>query len=321
MCLQLSVMKTVYSSTFGGVALMSAENSTASGELPANSKSTSGPRTTLHIPSARATIPVHAALRRRFTATCATPKPSMHSPMAGSTEGCTATAAQQKNVKRPRCLHLLRSTKSKAKRSVTGRIRNLRRVLVLRDTGCQLHPDVVHGRLDKDDVEQGVDSGDEDRGPLALDYGKGQGVDHQQGHYDERGCQVSEHQFDRVQAGDAGEGCLLEQPSVDLRAGELGDPLPEVRVEQSEPLGVREVLHPRQVDPHIVVTAGHPPDPHERQNPAEQPERRPQPARRGTVSSLPAWERSVPSGAAFSTPQPRERRRAASLRPGDNSRC
>src|SRR5919107_1023254 len=53
-----------------------------------------------------------------------TPEPSMHSPMAGSTEGCTAIAAQQKNVKRPRCLHLLLSTKSKAKSSVTGRIRN-----------------------------------------------------------------------------------------------------------------------------------------------------------------------------------------------------
>ena len=84
-----------------------------------------GPRTTLHIPSASATIPLHAALRRRLAATCATPKPSMHSPMAGSTEGCTATADQQKNVKRPRCLHLLRSTKSRAKSSVTGRIRNL----------------------------------------------------------------------------------------------------------------------------------------------------------------------------------------------------
>src|SRR5215216_1483296 len=125
MCLQLSVMKTVYSSTLGGVALMSAEKSTASGDLPANSKTTTGPRTTLHIPSARTTIPVQAALRRKLTATCATPKPSMHSPMAGSTEGCTATAAQQKNVKRPRCLHLLLSTKSKAKSSVTGRIRNL----------------------------------------------------------------------------------------------------------------------------------------------------------------------------------------------------
>jgi len=48
----------------------------------------------------------------------------MHSPMAGSTEGCTATAAQQKNVNRPRQLRLLRSTKSTAKRRVTGRIRN-----------------------------------------------------------------------------------------------------------------------------------------------------------------------------------------------------
>src|SRR5215213_5714866 len=124
MCLQLSVMKTVYSSTLGGVALMSAENSTASGDLPVNNKS-AGPRTTLHIPSARATIPVHVDLRRKFTATCATPKPSMHSPIAGSTEGCTATAAQQKNVKRPICLHLLPSTKSTAKSSVTGRIRNL----------------------------------------------------------------------------------------------------------------------------------------------------------------------------------------------------
>src|SRR5215213_4701572 len=86
MCLQLSVMKTVYSSTLGGVALMSAENSTAAGDLPVNSKST-GPRTTLHIPSARATIPVHADLRRGLAPTCATPKPSMHSPIAGSTEG------------------------------------------------------------------------------------------------------------------------------------------------------------------------------------------------------------------------------------------
>src|SRR5829696_5193410 len=76
-CLQLSVMKTVYSSTLGGVALMSAENSTASGDLPVNSKIT-GPSTTLHIPSARATIAVHAALRRRLAATWATPKPSMH---------------------------------------------------------------------------------------------------------------------------------------------------------------------------------------------------------------------------------------------------
>src|SRR5215217_1829143 len=124
MCLQLSVMNTVYSSTLGGVALISAEYSTAAGDLPVNSKS-AGPRTTLHIPSARATIPVHADLRRRLAATCATPKPNMHSPMAGSTEGCTATAAQQKNVKRPRCLHLLLSTKSTAKSSVTGRIRNL----------------------------------------------------------------------------------------------------------------------------------------------------------------------------------------------------
>src|SRR5918995_6022505 len=125
MCLQLSVMKTVYSSTLGGVALMSAENSTASGDLPLNSKSTSGPRTTLHIPSARATMPVHADLRRRLAATCVTPKPSMHSPMAGSTEGCTATAAQQKNVNRPRYLHFLLSIKCRAKSSVTGRIRNL----------------------------------------------------------------------------------------------------------------------------------------------------------------------------------------------------
>src|SRR5215208_109370 len=118
-------MKTVYSSTLGGVALMSAENSTASGDLPVNSKSTTGPRTTLHIPSARATIPVHADLRRGLTATCASPKPSMHSPMAGSTEGCTATAAQQKNVKKPRCLHFLLSTKTAAKSNVTGRIKNL----------------------------------------------------------------------------------------------------------------------------------------------------------------------------------------------------
>src|SRR5215208_4062585 len=79
MCLQLSVTNTVYSSTFGGVALMSAEKSTSSGDLPANSKSKSGPRTTLHIPSASATIPVHADLRRMSVATCATPKPRMHS--------------------------------------------------------------------------------------------------------------------------------------------------------------------------------------------------------------------------------------------------
>src|SRR5215210_3230946 len=124
MCFQLSVMKTVYSSTLGGDALMSAENSTAAGDLPVNSKSV-GPRTTLHVPSARATVLVQAALRRKFAATCATPKPSIQSPMAGSTEGCTATAAQQKNVKRPRCLHLPLSTKSKAKSSVTGRIRYL----------------------------------------------------------------------------------------------------------------------------------------------------------------------------------------------------
>src|SRR5215203_3840708 len=117
-------MKTVYSSTLGGVALMSAENRTAAGDLPVNSKST-GPRTTLHIPSARATILVHADLERRLAPTCATPKPSMHSPMAGSTEGCTATAAQQKNVKKPRCLHFLPCTKSTAKSNVTGRIRNL----------------------------------------------------------------------------------------------------------------------------------------------------------------------------------------------------
>src|ERR687898_619054 len=123
MCLQLSVMKTVYSSTFGGVALISAENNTAAGDPPANT-STTGQRTTLHIPSASATIPVHALLERRFTATCAAPKPSMHSPMAGSTEGCTATALQQKNVNRPRYLHLLFSMKSTAKRRVAGRIRN-----------------------------------------------------------------------------------------------------------------------------------------------------------------------------------------------------
>ena len=104
--------------------MISAENNAAAGDPPANSKST-GPRTTLHIPSARATIPVQAARRRRFTATCATPKPSMHSPMAGSTEGCTVTAAQQENVKRPRCLHLLLSTKSTAKSNATGRIKNL----------------------------------------------------------------------------------------------------------------------------------------------------------------------------------------------------
>ena len=123
MCLQLSVMKTVYSSTFGGVALISAENNTAAGDPPVNSRS-AGPRTTLHIPSARANIPVQAARRCRFTAKCAAPKPSMHSPMAGSTEGCTATAAQQKNVNRPRYLHLLLSTKSAAKSRVAGRIRN-----------------------------------------------------------------------------------------------------------------------------------------------------------------------------------------------------
>src|SRR5215212_1126258 len=123
MCLQLSVKKTVYSSTFGGVALISAENSMAAGDPPAN-MSSAGPRTTLHIPSARATIPVHASLRRRFTATCAAPKPSLHSPMAGSTEGCTATAVQQKNVKSTRYLHFLLSIKSTAKRRVAGRIRN-----------------------------------------------------------------------------------------------------------------------------------------------------------------------------------------------------
>src|SRR5215213_468527 len=95
MCLQLSVMKTVYSSTLGGVALISAENSKADGDRPVTSKRMPGPRTTLHIPGARATIPVHADLRRRLVPTCANPKPSMHSPMAGSIEGCTATAAQR----------------------------------------------------------------------------------------------------------------------------------------------------------------------------------------------------------------------------------
>src|SRR5215212_1223116 len=119
MCLQLSVMKTVYSSTVGGVALISAENSTAAGDPPANISST-GPRTTLHIPSARATIPDHAFLERGFTATWAAPKPSMHSPMAGSTEGCTASAVQQKNVNRPRYVHFLLSIKSTAKRRVAG---------------------------------------------------------------------------------------------------------------------------------------------------------------------------------------------------------
>src|SRR5829696_7552646 len=118
MCLQLSVMKTVYSSTFGGVALISAENSAAAGDPPANI-SNIGPRTTLHIPSARTTIPVHAFLRCQCTATCATPKPNMHSPMEGSTEGCTATAAQQKNVNRPRYLHLLFPIKSTAKSNAT----------------------------------------------------------------------------------------------------------------------------------------------------------------------------------------------------------
>src|SRR5918995_1051037 len=124
MCLQLSVMKTVYSSTLGGVALMSAEYSTAAGDLPVNGN-IAGPRTTLHIASASATIPVQASLRRGLAATCATPKPSMHNPMAGSTEGCTAIAAQQKNVKRPKYLHFRLSMKSTAKSSVTGRMRNL----------------------------------------------------------------------------------------------------------------------------------------------------------------------------------------------------
>src|SRR5215207_10184551 len=124
MCLQLSVMKTVYSSTLGGVELISAEYSTAAGDPPVNSNST-GPRTTLHIAIARATIRVQAALRCGLAATCATPKPSMHSPMDGSTEECTAIAAQQNNVKRPRYLRFLLSTKSTAKSSVTGRIRNL----------------------------------------------------------------------------------------------------------------------------------------------------------------------------------------------------
>src|SRR3712207_4712207 len=105
MCLQLSVMNTVYSSTLGGVALISAENNTAAGEPVANMSSV-GPRATLHIPSARASTPVQAALERGFTATWVAPNPSMQSPMAGRTEGCTATAAQQKNVKRPRYLHL-----------------------------------------------------------------------------------------------------------------------------------------------------------------------------------------------------------------------
>src|SRR5215213_11089436 len=97
MCLQLSVMKTVYSSTFGGVALISAEKSMADGDPPANNRTT-GPSMTLHIPSASATIPVHAGLERGFTATWAAPKPSMHRPTAGNTEGCTTTAVQQKNV-------------------------------------------------------------------------------------------------------------------------------------------------------------------------------------------------------------------------------
>jgi hypothetical protein len=94
-------MNTVYSSTSGGVALMSAEYSTAAGDSPLNSKSR-GPTTTLHIASAKATITVQAALRRGLAATCTSPKPSMHSPSTGSTEGCTAIVVQQRNAKRPR---------------------------------------------------------------------------------------------------------------------------------------------------------------------------------------------------------------------------
>ncbi len=121
---QYSAIKTVFSSTSGGAELMSAEYRTAAGESPENSRST-GPRATLHIASARAAIPVQAAFRRGLAATCTRPKPSMHSPMTGSTTGCTATTAQQKNAKKPRCRRLRFRTKSTAKRSAIGRIRNL----------------------------------------------------------------------------------------------------------------------------------------------------------------------------------------------------